>query len=498
MGSPAVVVSERLVRAGLLLAEPGIVSAAHDATIRIAGARIVEVRSQASPTARSGAAEEGLLAMPPLANAHDHARGLRPSAVGAFNLPFELWASAATGSPAADPYLVASLALGRAALGGAGAVMVHYTRPQGTMNLVAEAAEVCRAAADVGVRIAFAVALKDRNDLALGDNEAVLALLDPLDREMVRSRMARPAPSPAESVALVEAIAGRCASELVDVQFGPVGVQWCSHALLSRIADASGASGRRIHMHLLETRLQREWADAEYPQGIVRYLDRIGLLSPRLSVAHLIWARPDEIALLAERGVSVCINSSSNLHVRSGIAPVRKFVQAGLPFALGIDGLSMDDDDDAFRELRLGHMLHKGVSFDEGVAMSTMVQAAIAGGRRIVTGDPGPATIVPGRPADILLVHYDRLSKDVIAEDVDPLALLLTRATRAHIAGLIIAGRDVVRDGRLTGMDLDAAEADLARQVAGGVDDFRLWQRTARRMRERLTQFYRDGMHTCH
>ena len=63
------------------------------------------------------------------------------------------------------------------------------------------------------------------------------------------------------------------------VQYGPNGVQWCSDELLQAIAQASQRTGRRVHMHLLETKYQRQWADATYPDGVVRMLDDIGLLS---------------------------------------------------------------------------------------------------------------------------------------------------------------------------------------------------------------------------
>src|SRR5258708_37008382 len=89
-----------------------------------------------------------------------------------------------------------------------------------------------------------------------------------------------------------------------------------------------------------------------YPQGQVRYLEEIGLPLPRLSVAHAIWVRPDEIELLAERGVTVAINACSNLSLRSGIAPVAEMHSRGVALAMGLDGFSFDDDD-AFRELRL-------------------------------------------------------------------------------------------------------------------------------------------------
>ncbi len=164
-------------------------------------------------------------------------------------------------------------------------------------------------------------------------------------------------------VALVDDVAAAAAGPMFDVQYGPNGVQWCSDALLAAIAEASHRTGRRIHMHLLETRYQRAWADATHPGGIVKHLDALGLLSPRLTLAHCVWARRDELELLAERGVTIAVNTSSNLHLRSGIAPVADMIAAGCRIALGIDGSALDDDDDALRELRLWHLLHVGNGF---------------------------------------------------------------------------------------------------------------------------------------
>ena len=108
------------------------------------------------------------------------------------------------------------------------------------------------------------------------------------------------------------------AGPMVDVHYGPIGPQWCSNALIEAVAEASARSGRRIHMHLLESARQRLWLDRRFPQGVVRYLDEIGFLSPRLAVAHGVQLREDELELLAERGVRVVSNPSANLRLRSG------------------------------------------------------------------------------------------------------------------------------------------------------------------------------------
>ncbi len=66
----------------------------------------------------------------------------------------------------------------------------------------------------------------------------------------------------------------------------PNGMQWCSRAMLEGIAEASARTGRRVHMHFLETKYQRAWADQNCPQGAARYLKEIGLLTNRLTLAH--------------------------------------------------------------------------------------------------------------------------------------------------------------------------------------------------------------------
>ena len=104
--------------------------------------------------------------LPAFVNAHDHARA-PSSSFGALGMPLESWIlRSALGTPV-DPYLTAASALARSARAGCAAMMVHYTRPSGTMPLVDEAKAVARAAADVGIRIAFAIAVRDQNPICM-------------------------------------------------------------------------------------------------------------------------------------------------------------------------------------------------------------------------------------------------------------------------------------------------------------------------------------------
>jgi 5-methylthioadenosine/S-adenosylhomocysteine deaminase len=437
----------------------------------------------------------GLLAMPALANAHDHARAVKPVALGALELPLELWLAAITGAPRVDPYIVGAVAFARSALGGAGTIMTHYVRAQGGMSMVDEARQIARAAQDVGVRIAFALSMRDRNSIAYGDDARTLELFPAASRKLIKERLAPEYASPQAQVALADEIAAAVTSPLVSVQYGPAAVQWCSEPLLKAIAERSAATGRRVHMHLLETRYQREWADREYPKGLVKFLDDIGLLSPRLSLAHAVWTRPDELELLAQRGVIISVNNSSNLGLASGLPPVREMLRAKVPIATGLDGVGLDDDDDALRELRLAWYLHQGTGFDQALDASTLLRAACETGRRAVSGIDEPAAIEPGRLADILVLDRSAFSRDVISETLDDLPLILARATSRHIRSLYVAGREIVSAGKVLGVDLPALEDEMLVQLRHGIDGFNEWQRTVLQMRAGLTRFYGTGMH---
>ena len=336
--------------AGRLLARPGREPARRNVRLEISDGRIAAL-------SEADAGGDTLL-MPALANGHDHGRGLRRLAYGALDDALEVWLAASSGlHPAVDPYLVAANAFARMVRSGVTAT-VHCHMPQRFDRLTEEAKAVCRAAADIGIHLAFVIPMADRNRLAYGEDEAVLALLGEVDRDLLRDRWLRPLPAPAEQVAMADALAAEIESDRVDVQYGPFGLEWASDDLLGLVADRSAATGRRIHMHCQETRLQRAWVDAKYPDGFMRHMDGLGVLSPRLTLAHCVWLRPDEWQLLAERGAAVATNASSNLRLGSGVAPVAQMMADGVRVAFGVDALSLDDDDDALRELRLTYRLN--------------------------------------------------------------------------------------------------------------------------------------------
>jgi cytosine/adenosine deaminase-related metal-dependent hydrolase len=432
--------------------------------------------------------EANTLIIPALINAHDHARPSMTS-FGASNMPLETWIARSVFGTPPDPYLAAAASLARSARAGCGGMMIHYTKPSGTMPIVDEAVAIGKAASDVGIRLAFSLAVRDQNPLVYGDSENVLSTLPREERFTIEDMFLRPSISPAEYLERVEAIDAAISGPMIDVQFGPAGVQWCSRPLIEAIAERSAATGRRVHMHLLETIYQRAWADRAFPGGVVRYLKDIGLLSSRLTLAHCIHARPDELDMIAESGATIVTNFSSNLHLHSGLAPIADAHRRGCGIAVGVDGVALDEDDDAVREMRLVQMAHDGVGFERTWSRAEFLALTVRNGRKAI-GAPGNGTLAAGAPADFTVIDIGYLDRDAIMPG-DPLDMLFARGNTGCVRDVVVNGRTISREGKPTGVDLDAMERELRVLYRRNVPQYRALERAWRPFESSVSEWFR-------
>ena len=361
--------------------------------------------------------------MPALVNAHDHGRAVRTSSIGAAGKPLEAWLHYLALFPSVDPYLAALVSLARSAQGGAGTVMMHYTRAQGFTDLPQEAKDVARAAKDVGVRVGFAVSMKDRNPLVYGPSEPILAAL-PAE---ARARDRRTVPAGAAAAGRTRR-ARRCGGgrrRESDVRC-PVRAE--RRAMVQRCVAAvpwqmprSGRDGASTCIFWRRAISGRGWIEA-YPGGVVKHLDAIGLLSPRLTLAHCVWARPDELELLAERGVTIAVNNSSNLHLQFGSrvhcihAPLR------LP-GRARHRRPMRSMTTTMRCGRCGSpsCCIRAPASGPTSSRSQVLRMAFETGRRSVTNVDEGGAVEPGMPADLLVLDWDALDDDRLRDDIDPL-----------------------------------------------------------------------------
>ena len=280
--------------------------------------------------------------------------------------------------------------------------------------------------------------------------------------------------------------------ERIDVWYAPPGPQWVSDTFMQRIAERAEAQDTGVQTHVSESLYEMLHGPLCYGKPTIRHLFDLGVLGPRFSIAHGVRLTEPEIELMAETGAAVSHNPSSNLRLRAGIAPLNAMLANGVTVGLGMDGTTINDDEDYFDEMRLAMRLHRTPRFDGPAPEPKQVlEMATAGGARLMRRDDMLGAIAPERAADLVLVSLDRIAWPWIAPEADPRELLLMRAGAGDVDTVLVGGEVVLRDGRPTRFDLDEVAAEAAAMLAG--QPFRSADaRMVERLRGYVEAYYRD------
>ena len=232
---------------------------------------------------------------------------------------------------------------------------------------------------------------------------------------------------------------------------------------MQRIVEQAEARDTGVQTHVSESFYEMLHGPRYYGKPTIRHLFDLGVLGPRFSIAHGVWLTQPEIELMAETGAAVSHNPSSNLRLRAGIAPLNAMLASGVTVALGMDGTTINDEEDYFDEMRLAMRLHRTPSFDGPAPAPTRVlEMATAGGARLMRKEATLGAIAPGRAADLVLIDLDRVVWPWIAPEADPRELLLMRAGAGDVDTVLVGGEVVLRDGRPTRFELDEVGREAA------------------------------------
>ena len=157
--------------------------------------------------------------------------------------------------------------------------------------------------------------------------------------------------------------------------------------ILERVAQyATDNPDVRIQMHLAEMKSEMEWCAKQYNCRPVELADKSGILQKGAIMAHCLEVNPNEIALMAERGVRIAHNARSNAKAGRGIAPVEAMRKAGLSVGLATDGPMSGNTLDIFSQMAPASMFAKIRGGSRGclpakdvVKMATIEGAAVLG-----------------------------------------------------------------------------------------------------------------------
>ncbi|QOY63625.1 TRZ/ATZ family hydrolase [Lysobacter sp. H21R4] len=248
---------------------------------------------------------------------------------------------------------------------------------------------------------------------------------------------------------------------LVTMAFVPHAPYTVSDASFERIRMLSDQLDIPVHLHTHETAHEVEESLQKYGQRPLARLDRLGLVNDRLIAVHMTSLTDAEIALCAERGVSVVHCPESNLKLASGFCPVGKLEQAGINIAIGTDGAASNNDLDMFGEMRTAAQLAKAVAGD-ATAFSAVsaLRAATLGGATAMGLEDSIGSIEVGKRADLACVDLQQIETQPLH---DVVSQLVYATGRHQVTDVWIDGKARLQQRELVGMDCQALIAN-ARQ----------------------------------
>jgi len=425
----------------------------HDAAIVLEDGRVTDVLSR---TQRTDSAEDiddridgsGKLAIPGLVNAHTHlysalARGMAISGFAPTSFAQileQLWWRLDKALHAASVRASALVGAMEAARCGVTTLIDHHASP----NAIAGSLDTMRRVVcdEIGMRGVFCYELTDRDgierrDAGIDENLRFLSSIAPGDT-------------------------------MSAAQFGLHAAFTLSDESLERVADAL-PEGAGVHTHVAEGPEDEDQTQAKHGETVIDRLDRFGLLRPRSILVHCLHLSEAEKDLIAERDAMVVHNPRSNMNNAVGLFDLDGYLGRGILTGLGTDGLGSN---------MLGELFTAGIlqkhsrgeplvgSFDQLDALLFRGNPAIV--ERLLGVRVG--RIEAGGPADVALLDYVPPTP-LSAGNILGHLLFGMAVHTLRVSDLIVAGRDVIRNGRFVEIDEVAAYA-MAREAADG-----LWKR---------------------
>ncbi len=212
-----------------------------------------------------------------------------------------------------------------------------------------------------------------------------------------------------------------------------------------------------FQIHAAEPPTENQMVKEKLGKETIAALDDAGILSPGVVLHHSIWLSDEDIQRIARSGAATSHNPESNMKTASGLARVPDLIAAGVTVGLGTDGPASNNNLDMFEEMDTAAKLHKLIREDPTVMPAAKVfELATLGGAKALGLEESIGSIEPGKLADIVLI-------DVNVPELTPLydvySHLVYVIKGGHVGTVLVGGNFVVRDGKVTTVDVDEVMA---------------------------------------
>ena len=444
-----------------------------DQAVVVQGNIIIDLGPKASMIEKYREAEirggDQYLLLPSFIDSHDHGRALGTVPLGVPDDWLEIWIPGLWAQPVIDCYTAAVYDGLRLLQSGVTAVS-HHHNPRDWSNMLGEAVQTIKGYRDVGMRVVYNPPFMDQNQLVYEDALDFIENLPKSIRELARPFAVSKHMEPEQYFEMWQQLFQDfhdVEENLVHINVCPVGGQWISDDMLLKLINLAKEYDTRIQMHLLETPFQQIYAQRQWGKSFVKHLDEIDALVPWLTLAHMTQVEHEDLPVLAKYNVGIAINPSSNLRLRNGIAPIAMMEASKVEIGIGLDGHTLDDDQDYLREMRLARVLanrpgSRALVLDSRdiLRMGTQNGAKITFGQNVKLG-----RLQKGYLADMVLIDFDAVRDVWFSPDADPVDILLHKGVRNHVTHVMVNGDWVIKDGNSISVNEEEVVRNIREQL---------------------------------
>ncbi|WP_371157385.1 8-oxoguanine deaminase [Jannaschia sp. 2305UL9-9] len=387
------------------------------------------------PTSGTDVSARGCLVTPGLVNTHHHLYQTLTRAVpagqdallfGWLRTLYPIWARFTPD----HMHVATQLGLAELALSGCTTSSDHlYLYPNGV-----RLEDTIHAAAEVGLRFH-----PTRGSMSIGQSDGGLppdTLVEKEDRILE------------DSIRVVDAFHDASPGAMCRVGLAPCSPFSVSRDLMRETAVLARDKGVRLHTHLAENDEDVAYSLSTFGCRPGTYAEDLGWTGEDVWHAHCVKLDATEIDLFARTRTGVAHCPCSNCRLGSGIAPLREMLNAGVPVGLGVDGSASNDMASLIGEARQAMLLQRVTRGADAMSGAEAMRVATTGGAAVL-GRDDIGVIAPGYRADLAV--WDVSGIDA-AGSWDTAALLLAGPRR--VRDLFVEGRQIVRDGAITTIDL--------------------------------------------
>ena len=220
--------------------------------------------------------------------------------------------------------------------------------------------------------------------------------------------------------------------------------------LMRESARMARSYGVGLHTHLAENSEDIEYSLANFGMRPGDFIEAVEWTGPDVWHAHCVQLNATEIQLFASTGTGIAHCPCSNMRLASGIAPVRKMLDAGINIGLGVDGSASNDSGHMLSEARQAMLLQRVMKGGDAMTARETLSMATRGGAAVL-GRDDIGVLAPGYAADI--AAFNTRGIDFAGAQWDILAGLIFCAS-GNSNYTIVNGKVIVDQGMLTTMNM--------------------------------------------